>query len=99
MFRGAAAVEAANQAGQAGTRVSPIVSSFRRTAHAASASASERPKIGYRPVSMAHRGKSSSDPSPNSSQDATAERAMKKVPNPKALKQMSPLPMVENGHT
>lgn len=44
---------------------------------------------------MAHIGKSSSDPSPLSSQDASVNRGVEEV---EAFEQMSPLLMVEDGH-
>jgi len=55
--RRAAEIAVVKKVGKAGATVSPAVSGVRRAAHAASSSASMRPRTGFMAASMVHAGK------------------------------------------
>lgn len=93
--RRAVEIAGARQAGQAGTTVSLTGLGIRRTARAASTSASVQRRTSFMAASMAHAGKLSSASSPLLSKDNIVECAVKQV---KAFKHMPPLPLVENVH-
>lgn len=77
--RRTARVAVTKQVGHAGATVSPAVSDVRLAAHAASSSASKRPRNNIMAASMAHAGQQSSAPPPHLSQDATVEGVVKAV--------------------